>query len=132
MVQFVDNVKTTEEQLRDEHNHASGSRKVIGGPLVIPFDKDTGRSVAPITKATNPTTAVEITKADGLDHNKLYRVVSPDSGFYLLEGTGNATANDLYVPAGEVIYLELNKDAKRYSVLSATGSHAIQFQEIGK
>jgi hypothetical protein len=130
MVQFVDGVKTTEEQIRDEHNHASGSRKVIGGPLVIPWDADNNRSVAPIVKAIS-VAAIELVKADGLEHNTTYRVVSPVAGFYLLEGVGTATTNDLYVPAGEVIYLELNKMSSRYSILGEAAG-TIQFQEIGK
>lgn len=130
MVQRIDEVKTTEEQIRDEHNHASGSRKVMSGPLVIPFDETLGRSVAPITKSIS-TTAVSLTKADGIDHDKVYRVVSPVAGFYLLEGTGTATATDMFVPAGEVIYLELNKNADRYSILG-DGAGTIQFQEIEK
>lgn len=132
MTQELDPLKkTTEEQLRDEHNASSSSRRTISGPLVIPYDQDNSRSLAPITKAISGV-AVEINKADDdLEHGVTYRVVCPQVGFYLLEGTGDATNTDLYIPAGEVIYLELNKSAKRYSVLGE-GAGTIQFQQIGK
>jgi hypothetical protein len=134
MVQTVDNRKTTEEQIRDEHNHASGSRKVMGGPIVIPWTEAGVRSLAPISKAISGTAVAVDIATDGLDFGKLYRVVSPSTGFYILEGAGTATTADFFVPAEAIVYLELNgefnKDG-RYSILGQ-GAGIIQFQEIEK
>jgi len=122
----IENFSAEHTQAR-EHSQFARSKKVIPGPLFVPKDATTNRTMDPIQVALTGASA-SITP---LKKNTAYRFVTSRAAFFrLTTGAGTAVATDIYIPANQPTVIHTGTLYDTLSVIKAEAADAAGIAQV--